>query len=82
MLSDAVLDLYIKGLYTSHPKLTYMLPPKKSYMRRLAHEDHTYRQISKEAYQKTKPYPHFYPSFGQNVYSFAILIDNALQKIN
>jgi hypothetical protein len=61
MLSDDVLDLYIRGLYTSAPKLTYMLPPKINYMKKMAHEDHIYRQISKEAYQKSKPYPHYRP---------------------
>lgn len=35
MLSDEVLDVYVKGLYTNSPKTTYLLPPTISYLDKL-----------------------------------------------
>ncbi len=43
MLSDQILDIYVRGQYTNDPKTTYLLPPTKSYMNKMVNSDPLYK---------------------------------------
>lgn len=81
MVSDKILDIYIKGKYTNSPRTTtYLLPPTRSYLRRIAHSDYIYKTISQTAFTGIQ-LPLYQREFGENVYSLAKLIDTALQNM-
>lgn len=82
MLTDSILDIYIKGLYTLAPKTTYLLPPTVAYLNNLVKKDVLYKEIYKSAFENAQQYPIFQQSFADNVYNFAVLVDNALQGLN
>ena len=81
MISDKILDIYIKGEYTDSPgTTTYLLPPTRDYLRRIAHRDYLYESISQTAFKGIQ-LPLYQKEFAENVYSFAGLIDTALQAL-
>lgn len=81
MISDKILDIYIKGEYTNSPgTTTYLLPPTRHYLRRMAHRDYIYESISQTAFKGIQ-FPLYQKAFAENVFSFATLIDNALKAL-
>jgi hypothetical protein len=81
MLSDAVLDVYVKGLYTKDPKTTYIIPPTIKYNKQISRADDIYRAISRTAFIGQQ-YPLYQPSFAKNLHTFGPLIHQALQDYN
>lgn len=79
MLSDNILDIYVKGLYTNSPKTTYLIPPTISYFKKLIRTDRLYGLISDSAFHNKKQFPIYQPEFAQNVFSLAAKIDQALK---
>ena len=80
MLSDEVLDIYIGGNYTNDPKTTYLLPPTKSYMNKMATSDPLYSQIYKSSFTNTEHLVVYRAEYMDNLYTYAKKIDEALEK--
>lgn len=81
MISDRILDIYVKGEYTNSPgTTTYLLPPTRNYLKRMAHRDYIYESISQTAFKGIQ-LPLYQKEFAENVFSFATLIDNALKAL-
>lgn len=81
MISDKILDIYVKGEYTNAPgTTTYLLPPTRSYLKRMAHRDYLYESIAQTAFKGIQ-FPLYQKAFAENVFSFATLIDNALKAL-
>ena len=71
MISDEVLDIYIGGKYTNGPKTTYLLPPTKSYMNKMASSDPLYSQIYKSSFTNTEHLVVHRAEYIDNLYTYA-----------